>query len=97
MLAWPSSYLLIFSRDLLQERYKDKLEARYEEPIHQVVTKVFRGLSGKKVIMPSKDFVRSVYFMIDLIFLLSDSLQPPRSQRSQVLHQGQRRSVVFLR
>ncbi|RAK80928.1 FACT complex subunit POB3 [Aspergillus fijiensis CBS 313.89] len=35
----------------------DKLEPRYEEPIHQVVTKIFRGLSGKKVIMPSKDFV----------------------------------------
>ncbi|PLN79307.1 SSrecog-domain-containing protein [Aspergillus taichungensis] len=43
--------------DLLESRYKDKLESRYEEPIHQVVTKVFRGLSGKKVIMPSKDFV----------------------------------------
>ncbi|KAA8646963.1 FACT complex subunit POB3 [Aspergillus tanneri] len=41
----------------LETRYKDKLEARYEEPIHQVVTKIFRGLSGKKVIMPSKDFV----------------------------------------
>jgi structure-specific recognition protein 1 len=25
-----------------------------------VITKIFRGLSGKKVIMPSKDFVRSV-------------------------------------
>ncbi|KAL4905194.1 hypothetical protein BDW74DRAFT_153206 [Aspergillus multicolor] len=43
--------------ELLESRYKDKLESRYEEPIHQVVTKVFRGLSGKKVIMPSKDFV----------------------------------------
>ncbi|DAA79651.1 TPA_exp: Uncharacterized protein A8136_0424 [Trichophyton benhamiae CBS 112371] len=42
--------------ELLQTRYKDKLEAHYEEPIHQVVTKVFRGLSGKKVIMPSRDF-----------------------------------------
>ncbi|KLJ06355.1 FACT complex subunit pob3 [Blastomyces silverae] len=41
----------------LQTRYKDKLEAHYEEPIHQVVTKVFRGLSGKKVVMPSRDFV----------------------------------------
>ncbi|KAJ5577720.1 FACT complex subunit pob3 [Penicillium hispanicum] len=35
----------------------DKLQPHYEEPIHQVVTKIFRGLSGKKVIMPSKDFV----------------------------------------
>ncbi|KAJ0414628.1 FACT complex subunit pob3 [Aspergillus carlsbadensis] len=43
--------------DLLGSRYKDKLESHYEEPIHQVITKVFRGLSGKKVIMPSKDFV----------------------------------------
>ncbi|KAL3451685.1 FACT complex subunit pob3 [Aspergillus insuetus] len=43
--------------DVLGSRYKDKLESHYEEPIHQVITKVFRGLSGKKVIMPSKDFV----------------------------------------
>ncbi|KAK2749246.1 FACT complex subunit [Myotisia sp. PD_48] len=43
--------------ELLQAQYKGKLEAHYEEPIHQVVTKVFRGLSGKKVIMPSRDFV----------------------------------------
>lgn len=48
------------SSELLETRYKDKLEPRYEEPIHQVVTKIFRGLSGKKVIMPSKDFVRFV-------------------------------------
>ncbi|EFE39593.1 hypothetical protein TRV_05716 [Trichophyton verrucosum HKI 0517] len=46
--------------ELLQTRYKDKLEAHYEEPIHQVVTKVFRGLSGKKVIMPSRDFASGV-------------------------------------
>ncbi|KAI9372929.1 FACT complex subunit pob3 [Aspergillus egyptiacus] len=43
--------------ELLNDRYKDKLEPRYEEPIHQVITKIFRGLSGKKVIMPSKDFL----------------------------------------
>ena len=48
-----------FVRDLLQSRYKDKLEPRYEEPIHQVITKVLRGLSGKRVAMPSKDFIRS--------------------------------------
>ncbi|EED16983.1 structure-specific recognition protein, putative [Talaromyces stipitatus ATCC 10500] len=48
---------LNMTEELLRERYKDKLEPRYEEPIHQVITKIFRGLSGKKVIMPSKDFV----------------------------------------
>ncbi|KAJ5263635.1 FACT complex subunit pob3 [Penicillium angulare] len=48
---------LNMTEDLLQSQYKDKLQPHYEEPIHQVVTKIFRGLSGKKVIMPSKDFV----------------------------------------
>jgi structure-specific recognition protein 1 len=47
---------LNMTEDLLQSQYKDKLQSHYEEPIHQVVTKIFRGLSGKKVIMPSKDF-----------------------------------------
>ncbi|KAJ5416417.1 Structure-specific recognition protein [Penicillium cf. griseofulvum] len=44
------------TEDILNTQYKDRLQPHYEEPIHQVVTKVFRGLSGKKVIMPSKDF-----------------------------------------
>ncbi|KAJ5360055.1 hypothetical protein N7517_009246 [Penicillium concentricum] len=44
------------TEDILNSQYKDRLQPHYEEPIHQVVTKVFRGLSGKKVIMPSKDF-----------------------------------------
>ncbi|KAJ5653562.1 FACT complex subunit pob3 [Penicillium lividum] len=48
---------LNMTEDLLNTQYKDKLQPHYEEPIHQVVTKIFRGLSGKKVIMPSKDFV----------------------------------------
>lgn len=71
--------VLISSSDLLESRYKDKLESRYEEPIHQVVTKVFRGLSGKKVIMPSKDFVRLVIRRMLLIELqFADNSQPPR-------------------
>ncbi|KAJ5482499.1 hypothetical protein N7475_001311, partial [Penicillium sp. IBT 31633x] len=48
---------LNMTEDILQTQYKDKLQPHYEEPIHQVVTKVFRGLSGKKVIMPSKEFI----------------------------------------
>ncbi|QKX53047.1 uncharacterized protein TRUGW13939_00118 [Talaromyces rugulosus] len=48
---------LNMTEELLKDRYKDKLEPRYEEPIHQVITKIFRGLAGKKVIMPSKDFI----------------------------------------
>lgn len=48
---------LNMTQELLETRYKDKLQPRYEEPIHQVMVKIFRGLSGKKVILPSKDFV----------------------------------------
>lgn len=48
---------LNMTKELLEERYKGKLEPRYEEPIHQVIVRIFRGLSGKKVILPSKDFV----------------------------------------
>ncbi|KIM95111.1 hypothetical protein OIDMADRAFT_149235 [Oidiodendron maius Zn] len=43
--------------ELLNEKYKDKLLPRYEQPLHQVVTQVFRGLAGKKVNQPAKDFL----------------------------------------
>jgi len=43
---------------MLEEKYKGKLAARYESPQHQVVAQVFRGLAGKKVVTPSKDFSR---------------------------------------
>src|ERR1700710_788102 len=39
--------------ELLNEKYKDKLLPRYEQPLHQVVTQVFRGLTGKKVNQPA--------------------------------------------
>ena len=44
--------------ELLNGKYKDKLLPRYEQPLHQVVTQVFRGLAGKKVNQPAKDFLR---------------------------------------
>lgn len=37
-------------------RYKDKLEQHYAGPIYIVLTHLFRGLAGKKIISPSKDF-----------------------------------------
>ena len=46
-----------------EEKYKDKLELHYEAPIHHVIARVFKGLSGKKIIMPSKDFVRYKLFI----------------------------------
>lgn len=48
---------LNMTEELLESKYKDKLDSHYEAPIHHVIAKVFKGLSGKKIIMPSKDFV----------------------------------------
>lgn len=47
---------LNMTEEQLNTQYKDKLSAHYEAPIHHVIAKVFKGLSGKKIIMPSKDF-----------------------------------------
>ncbi|RDL40628.1 FACT complex subunit POB3 [Venustampulla echinocandica] len=43
--------------ELLKEKYEGKLLPHYEQPLHQVVTQVFRGLAGKKVNQPAKDFL----------------------------------------
>ncbi|OAQ95850.1 hypothetical protein LLEC1_00273 [Akanthomyces lecanii] len=47
----------------LESKYKDKLDAHYEEPLHHVVAKIFRGLANKKISSPAKDFIthRSQY------------------------------------
>ncbi|PFH55735.1 hypothetical protein XA68_17700 [Ophiocordyceps unilateralis] len=47
----------------LHTKYKDKLEPHYEEPLHHVVAKIFRGLGNKKISSPAKDFIthRSQY------------------------------------
>ncbi|CAH0044004.1 unnamed protein product [Clonostachys solani] len=41
----------------LQQKYKEKLEPHYEEPLHHVVAKIFRGLANKKISSPAKDFI----------------------------------------
>ncbi|KAF2867980.1 hypothetical protein BDV95DRAFT_581031 [Massariosphaeria phaeospora] len=48
---------LNMKEELLEERYKDKLQSHYEAPIAVVVSEIFRGLSGKRISRPSKDFV----------------------------------------
>ena len=42
----------------METQYKGKLQAHYEQPQHSIVAQVFRGLAGKKVVTPSKEFVR---------------------------------------
>ncbi|KAK3179255.1 FACT complex subunit [Lecanicillium sp. MT-2017a] len=54
---------LNLDEEALQNKYKDKLDAHYEEPLHHVVAKIFRGLANKKISSPAKDFLthRSQY------------------------------------
>ncbi|KAI9737078.1 MAG: FACT complex subunit [Cirrosporium novae-zelandiae] len=42
--------------ELLGSEYKGKLESHYEDSVHTVVMKVFKGLSGKKPAIPSREF-----------------------------------------
>ncbi|KAF2155883.1 SSrecog-domain-containing protein [Myriangium duriaei CBS 260.36] len=42
--------------DDLKNKYGGKLQAHYESPIATVISKLFIGLSGKKVLQPSRDF-----------------------------------------
>jgi structure-specific recognition protein 1 len=40
----------------MKEKYGDKLQEHYTGPMYIVLTHLFRGLAGKKIISPSKDF-----------------------------------------
>ncbi|KAL2754651.1 hypothetical protein ACRALDRAFT_1042289 [Sodiomyces alcalophilus JCM 7366] len=42
--------------DQIKEKYGDRLQSRYEQPLHQVITYIFRGLANKKVTTPARDF-----------------------------------------
>ncbi|KAK3692598.1 hypothetical protein B0T22DRAFT_475499 [Podospora appendiculata] len=47
---------LNISEEELNGKYKGKLESHYEQPLHQVVTYIFKGLGNKKISTPAKDF-----------------------------------------
>lgn len=48
---------LNMTEEMIKEKYP-RLEPRYENKLHIVVASVFRGLTSKRVNMPSDDFVR---------------------------------------
>ncbi|KAK3375432.1 hypothetical protein B0H63DRAFT_453207 [Podospora didyma] len=47
---------LNITEEELNGKYKDKLSGHYEQPLHQVVTYIFKGLANKKITTPAKDF-----------------------------------------
>lgn len=59
--------------ELLKEKYDGKLLPHYEQPLHQVVTHVFRGLTGKKVNKPANDFLRQAPISISIFKVFSNS------------------------
>ncbi|KAI0014129.1 hypothetical protein F4779DRAFT_560813 [Xylariaceae sp. FL0662B] len=48
---------LNLTEEQLNEKYKDRLQPHYEQPLHQVITYIFKGLANKKITSPAKDFV----------------------------------------
>lgn len=47
---------LNMTEEMMKDKYNGRLSSHYEQPIHQVVTQVFRGLTGKKVNQPAQGF-----------------------------------------
>lgn len=47
---------LNMTEDLLKEKYDGKLQMHYEASAHTVVSQIFKGLTGRRVTAPSKDF-----------------------------------------
>ncbi len=77
--------------ETIKEKYSNnKLnpDGHYEEPLHQVVTKVFKGLTGKKVNSPAKDFTR--YVSLFMLVTHANNCKPPWSIRNKMLYQSQR-------
>lgn len=48
---------LNMTEEVLEEKYKGKLSPHYESPTYTVISQVFRGLTGKKIITPSREFL----------------------------------------
>lgn len=55
-LARSVTFGLTFCREMIEEKYKGKLQAHYEQPLQSIVGTVFRALSGRKILSPSRDF-----------------------------------------
>lgn len=52
-----SNYPLDNSEELEKE-YSGKLQKKYDQPMHEVISSVFRGLSDRKITAPSAGFTR---------------------------------------
>ncbi|KAF2756321.1 SSrecog-domain-containing protein [Pseudovirgaria hyperparasitica] len=50
-------YTLNMTEDTIKEKYNGKLQLEYNgQPIYNVMGNIFRGLTGKKIVQPSREF-----------------------------------------
>ena len=49
-------FWLTSGREMIEEKYKGKLQSHYEQPLQSIVCTIFRALSGRKILSPSRDF-----------------------------------------
>jgi structure-specific recognition protein 1 len=47
---------LNLTEDDLKNKYNGTLQAHYEQPLHQVVSYIFKGLAGKSILSPAEEF-----------------------------------------
>ena len=87
---------LNITEEELNGKYKDKLQAHYENPLHQVVTYIFKGLANKKVTTPAKDFQTYVFYLFWRWWRPSNERQTPTTAGDQVLHQSERGLPILL-
>lgn len=50
--------LICLPSETYEREYKGRLEKKYESPTFSVVSEVFKGLSGKKIIAASSSYER---------------------------------------
>jgi structure-specific recognition protein 1 len=48
---------LNLSEEVLSTKYAGVLQAHYEQPVHQVVAYMFKGLGGKSILSPAEEFM----------------------------------------
>ena len=47
---------LNITEEVLKQKYDGRLQMHYESAAHQVVSSIFKGLTGKRITQPSRDF-----------------------------------------
>ena len=71
---------LNLAEEELNGKYKDKLQSHYEQPLHQVVTYIFKGLANKKITSPAKDFMTLVFLLTSTFMCLLTCFSSHRQQ-----------------